>query len=166
MWAKCEADIESTYRIISGASNGTCYTFDGGMPATNCAEYTKGGAEGPTGCTGSSLLPKSVHQKNGNLPCTFYTDESRKGDLVHGSDWCVDAVSLGYDNFKSFSCDWDQKVDVLANVACFNGMSTNVGVNDCNCRCHGIVLICPPESLTCTPTVYALCEENCNWESP
>lgn len=159
---KCDANDDTIYRIISGASNGTCYTFDDAMPGTDCAQYNKGGAEGPTGCTSESLLPMSVIQENGNVACTFYSQGSCQGGSVQTMDKCVDGAFVGIKNFKSFSCTWDQTVDILGNVGCHDGVSTNVCVNDCNCVCNGQVLICPPKSFRCTPAAYLLCQDFCN----
>ncbi|ORY16233.1 hypothetical protein BCR34DRAFT_584451 [Clohesyomyces aquaticus] len=101
---QCEANDESMYRIISGASNGTCYTFDDDMPGTDCSQYNKGEGEGPTGCTTESLLPVSVHQKNGNRPCTFYFEGGCQGTSYQTAEWCVDTGVVGIPHFGSFSC--------------------------------------------------------------
>lgn len=101
---KCDANDDTIYRTISGAGNGTCYTFDGAMPGTDCTQYSKGGAEGPTGCTSESLLTMSVIQKNANVACTFYSQGSCQGGSVQTFDKCVDGASVGIKNFKSFSC--------------------------------------------------------------
>ncbi|OCK84522.1 hypothetical protein K432DRAFT_288696, partial [Lepidopterella palustris CBS 459.81] len=100
----CDANDDTIYRIISGASIGTCYTFNDAMSGTDCAQYNKGGAEGPTGCTSESLLPMSVIQENGNVACTFYPKGSCQGDSVQIIDKCVDGGIIGIENFKSFSC--------------------------------------------------------------
>lgn len=155
------------------------------MLGTDCAQYNKGGAEGPTGCTSESLLPMSVIQENGNIACTFYSQGSCQGGSVQTIDKCVDGAFVGIKNFKSFSCTvslphwrgclntacwfsvkWDQRVDILGNVGCHDGVSTNVCVNDCNCVCNGQALICPPKSLRCTPAAYGLCQEFCNCVNP
>ncbi|KAK4213541.1 hypothetical protein QBC37DRAFT_463747 [Rhypophila decipiens] len=103
--AGCDAKDDTTYRIITGASSGTCYTFDRNMPGTDCAEYTRGGWGGPGGCTSGSLLPKSALQKNGNGPaCTFYSKEECGGSSTTTVDVCVDGTAIGLDTFASFRC--------------------------------------------------------------
>lgn len=91
------------YRIIGGASNGTCYTFDDDMPLSYCEQFTKGGWEGPGGCVGSSLLPMSVAQKN-PIPYIFYSEKNCEGTSEQTISTCVDGSSLGISNWKSFSC--------------------------------------------------------------
>ncbi|KAJ3544246.1 hypothetical protein NM208_g3155 [Fusarium decemcellulare] len=96
----CDAGDNTMYRIIEGAAAGgngpdvgTCYTFDDDMPGTICAQFTRGGWEGPNGpgCTGPGRSQ---------------------------NDGCITASEEGWDRFRSFRCDWDGSVDVLGNVGC------------------------------------------------
>ncbi|UZP40480.1 hypothetical protein NXS19_008296 [Fusarium pseudograminearum] len=49
----CKANRQSTYRVISGATNNDkCITFDGNMPDTSCRQYNNGGTSNG-GCSGS-----------------------------------------------------------------------------------------------------------------
>ncbi|KAK3312943.1 hypothetical protein B0H66DRAFT_644080 [Apodospora peruviana] len=164
--AGCNAKDDTMYRIVTGVSDGTCYTFDEEMPGTDCAQYSRGGWEGPDGCTKDSLLPKSVIQRNGNVPCIFYSQKNCEGALIQETGTCVDGTPLGLDSFSSFSCSWDGTVDILGNVGCHDGVSTNVCINDCNCVCNGQRLFCPENPLRCTEMTIANCVKNCNCINP
>ncbi|KAJ3544247.1 hypothetical protein NM208_g3154 [Fusarium decemcellulare] len=156
----CDAKDDTMYRILGGASNGTCYTFDDPMPLTYCSEFKRGGWEGPGGCQGGSLLPQSIIQQN-PIPCTFYSEKNCQGTSQQTIDTCVDGSSLGISNWKSFSCTSDDTVDILANVGCHNTVSTNVCVNDCGFHCKGQILV-PGTAPLCQPESIALCsDESC-----
>ena len=74
------------------------------MPNTDCVQYKKGSMEGPSGCIGAPLLPRSIDQQNDGVPCTFYSEGYCEGDAIETSDSCVNAASYGLESFKSFSC--------------------------------------------------------------
>ncbi|KAM7218462.1 hypothetical protein V8F06_006226 [Rhypophila decipiens] len=101
----CAMNDDTTYRIVTGVSSGTCYTFDHDMPGTDCTQYSRGGREGPGDCKTGSLLPKSVEQRNGNgEPCTFYSKKECEGSSTTKWDTCVDGTPIGLDTFASFRC--------------------------------------------------------------
>lgn len=108
----CDAGDDTMYRVIEGAATGgngpdvgTCYTFDEGMPGTACAQFTRGGWEGPNGCDSSSLVPKSVIVRNQNRPCYFYNSPGCTGPGRYQDDGCITASEEGWDRFRSFRCD-------------------------------------------------------------
>nr|XP_036585159.1 uncharacterized protein CTRU02_04619 [Colletotrichum truncatum]KAF6795056.1 hypothetical protein CTRU02_04619 [Colletotrichum truncatum] len=73
----CNADDNTRYRIIGGASNNErCYTFDQDMPGTSCAEFQRGGAT-HSGCVSGSLLPRSVVFKG--TRCSAFNEPNCQG---------------------------------------------------------------------------------------
>ncbi|KAM5350702.1 hypothetical protein ACJ41O_007207 [Fusarium nematophilum] len=124
---KCEAGDNTVYRSIMGIAAGgngpgigSCYTFDDPMPGTNCEQYTRGGWAGPMGCDSGSLMPQSAFVKNEGRPCLFFEEKGCSGPSSAVWDGCLTA------KVKSFRCIWDSTVNILGNVGCGNGMSTNV----------------------------------------
>ncbi|KAF5004837.1 hypothetical protein FDECE_8681 [Fusarium decemcellulare] len=108
----CDAGDNTMYRIIEGAAAGgngpdvgTCYTFDDDMPGTICAQFTRGGWEGPNGCDSSSLVPQSIIVRNQNRPCYFYNNPGCTGPGRSQNDGCITASEEGWDRFRSFRCD-------------------------------------------------------------
>ncbi|KAF5229343.1 hypothetical protein FAUST_10465 [Fusarium austroamericanum] len=72
----CKANRQSTYRVISGATNNNkCITFDGNMPDTGCRQYNNGGTSNG-GCSGS-LIPRSMITEAGR--CVVYDQPNCKG---------------------------------------------------------------------------------------
>ncbi|KAK3312942.1 hypothetical protein B0H66DRAFT_631830 [Apodospora peruviana] len=162
----CDANDQTMYRIITGASDNTCYTFDRNMPNTDCAQYTRGGWGGPDPCTGDSLLPKSALVRNENKACTFYSEDDCKGMANFIWDGCRDPDAS--EVYKSFKCLWDDSVDILGFVGCRNGVSSNACVNDCDCKCDGQNLVCDHDgaSLQCNAATLAICTSNCGCINP
>ncbi|ORY16234.1 hypothetical protein BCR34DRAFT_638677 [Clohesyomyces aquaticus] len=163
----CDANGETTYRIIDGISDATCYTFDQPMPNTDCTQFVRGGAEkGP--CSNASLLPKSIFTHNQDRFCALYTDPDCKSGIPT-LDRCSTASDQGWDHFGSFKCFWDGTVDILGNVGCGNGQSMGVCVNDCGCLCDGIKLACPSDEnvpATCTEWGLKACRAQCICVAP
>ncbi|KAF2648306.1 hypothetical protein K491DRAFT_684787 [Lophiostoma macrostomum CBS 122681] len=172
----CSATSATIYRILSGLSDNTCHTFDTAMPDVLCSQYN--GGDGPHPCTSDSLIPMSVIQKNGHVACTFYSESGCDGTAISKVDTgdepdevitCVDGTAVGViyiDLLTRQQWDDETDVDTTAGVGCHDGLSTNVCVNDCNCKCSGQVLFCIPTTPTCTPKALALCEEFCDCVNP
>ncbi|KAH7137055.1 hypothetical protein B0J13DRAFT_528540 [Dactylonectria estremocensis] len=172
----CEAGDLTVYRSITGAATGgdgpgvgACYTFDEPMPGTDCEQFTNGGWAGPMACDSRSLLPQSSFVKNQGRPCLFYEEPDCNSASSAVWDGCITA------KVRSFRCDihqWDGTVDILGNVGCSNGVSTNVCVNDCQCQCAGQNLVCPnpddPEDMPaqCNYAALALCRNQCSCFNP
>lgn len=175
---------------------GTCQTFDRDMPNTDCVQFDKGGWEnGP--CTSGSLLPKSALVNNDLKACFFYGEPDCNGVGRAQHEYCITASEASngmWENFKSFRCDvslssdalnksrlhikiadtyqWDGSVDILANVGCKNGVSTNICTNDCECRCNAQNLDCPkgteddPIPVGCNHWALQNCVQNCVCVNP
>ena len=98
----CNAKDDTKYRILTSRGDGTCYTFDKDMHGVTCQQYTRGGIEGPVGCSGP-LPRQSIH----DLPdeggsCAFYSDDNCKADRV--SSGCIDASAIPSKKIGSFQC--------------------------------------------------------------
>ncbi|KAM7182820.1 hypothetical protein V8F20_012829 [Naviculisporaceae sp. PSN 640] len=169
--AACSAESDTTYRIITGPSNGSCYNLDQNpneMELVSCAQYENGGANGPLACSNNAIVPRSIRQKNEPLPCEFYSDRDCQGGLhqIGGERPCLTATDVGFENYQSFKCSWDDSVDILGEVGCANGVSTNVCVNDCACKCleGGQRMVCaqnPDVLVRCNEKAIANCQLNC-----
>ncbi|RGP78369.1 hypothetical protein FLONG3_3505 [Fusarium longipes] len=77
----CKANRDSTYRVISGATNnGACMTFGGSMPNTSCREYVNGGSSN-RGCRGG-FNARSAILEAGN--CIVYDQPNSPWSVTTG----------------------------------------------------------------------------------
>nr|XP_036575241.1 uncharacterized protein CTRU02_14777 [Colletotrichum truncatum]KAF6781785.1 hypothetical protein CTRU02_14777 [Colletotrichum truncatum] len=106
--ANCDANDNTRYRIVSGASNNErCYTFDWDMPGTSCTEFQRGGAS-KGGCVSGSLLPRSVVFKGG--ACSAFNEVNCQGSKsshtgeMNGRFGCSSLERYGWGPIRSFRC--------------------------------------------------------------
>ncbi|KAM7222965.1 hypothetical protein V8F06_001521 [Rhypophila decipiens] len=169
----CSAESDTTYRIISGPSNGTCINFDqdpNSMNLLSCAQYQNGGNQGPLPCSTDGLIPRSVRAINGPRACEFFSKRDCDGGLhqVAGERPCLTSTDVGFENYESFRCDWDDSVNVEGFVGCHDGVSSNVCVNDCGCQClnGGQNMQCIPDLVRCSLRALEVCELSCVCVNP
>lgn len=103
---KCDATGLTTYRILSGTSNGRCYVFDQDMPGVGCRQYNNGGAtNGP--CLDGSLMPRSALVKtDGPAVCKFYNDQGcgNSGSSIGPNARMCTYGTPAYLYWQSFKC--------------------------------------------------------------